>query len=190
MRVKRETLIVGALCGAWYALSSASNVVGKLVLLEFPFPLTLTLVQLASTAAYSAPALRAFRVRPAPAFPARFYLRALLPLAFAKFLTTMFSQVSIWKVPVSYAHTVKATTPLWTAGLSWLLFGERVARGVQVSLLLIAAGVALASATELSFHPVGMSAALAAAALLSLQHLFSKRLMKDTSLHHLRLLQV
>ncbi|XP_045493557.1 solute carrier family 35 member E1 homolog [Colias croceus] len=190
MRARRETMIVGALCAAWYTLSSASNVVGKLVLTEFPFPVTVTLVQLLSTVVYSAPAFAVAGVRRAPSFPLRFYWRVLVPLAFAKFLTTMFSQVSIWKVPISYAHTVKATTPLWTAGLAYALFGERAPRSVQAALLLLAAGVALASATELHFDGLGLGAALAAAALLSLQHLYSKRVMRDTAVHHLRLLQM
>lgn len=87
-------------------------------------------------------------------------------------------------------YSVKATTPLWTAGLAWALWRERVSRGVGLALLLIAAGVAVASATELHFDALGLAAALSAAALLSLQHLYSKRAMRDTGVHHLRLLQV
>ncbi|XP_049866595.1 solute carrier family 35 member E1 homolog [Pectinophora gossypiella] len=183
-RVRRETLTVAALCGAWYVLSSASNVVGKLALGEFPFPLTVAMVQLTAASALTGPALALCGVRaPAPR------LRPLLPLAAAKFLTTLCSQVSIWKVPVSYAHTVKATTPLWTAGLAFVLWGERVPPRVGAALVLIAAGVGVASATELHFHALGLGAALAAAALLSLQHLYSKRVLRDTGVHHLRLLQ-
>lgn len=84
---------------------------------------------------------------------------------------------------------VKATTPLWTAGLARLLFGERQPARVQAALLLIAAGVALASVTELHFDALGLGAALAAAALLGLQHLYSKRAMRDAGAHPLRLLQ-
>ncbi|XP_032511467.1 solute carrier family 35 member E1 homolog [Danaus plexippus] len=190
MGSRKEALIVGSLCVLWYTLSSASNVVGKLVLTELPFPMSVTMVQLTSTVLYSMPAFAACGIRRAPSFPRSYYLRVLGPLALAKFLTTMFSQISIWKVPISYAHTVKATTPLWTAALAWLLFGERQTPGVQGSLLLIAAGVAVASATELHFDAQGMGAALAAAALLSLQHLYSKRVMRDSGAHHLRLLQL
>ncbi|XP_053602184.1 solute carrier family 35 member E1 homolog [Plodia interpunctella] len=187
---RREALVVCGLCAAWYTVSSASNVVGKLVLTEFPFPVTVSMVQLLSIVVYSAPAFRAAGVRRTPDFPRRYFWRVLVPLAWAKFFTTMFSQISIWKVPISYAHTVKATTPLWTAGLAFVLFGERQPRAVAGALLLIAAGVAVASATELQFDALGLGAALAAAALLSLQHLFSKRVMRDTGVHHLRLLQL
>ncbi|KAJ8732377.1 hypothetical protein PYW07_014976 [Mythimna separata] len=187
---RRESLVVVALCLAWYAASSASNVVGKLVLTDFPYPVTVTMVQLLSIVLCSAPAFALCGVRRAADFPRRYYWRTLVPLAFAKFLTTICSQVSIWKVPISYAHTVKATTPLWTAGLAWLLFGERQTRGVQLALVVIALGVGVASATELQFDALGLGAALAAAALLSLQHLYSKRVMRDTGVHHLRLLQL
>lgn len=102
---RRETLKVGALCVAWYCASSASNVVGKLVLTRFPFPMTVTMVQLLATVLLSPPAFYVAGVRRATELPRRYWWRALAPLAFAKFLTTVFSQVSIWKVPVSYAHT-------------------------------------------------------------------------------------
>ncbi|XP_013177646.1 PREDICTED: solute carrier family 35 member E1 homolog [Papilio xuthus] len=98
---------------------------------------------------------------------------------------------NLWCVRVlrSVVCVVKATTPLWTALLARVLTGERQTRGVQAALVLIAAGVALASATEMHFDAVGLGAALAAAALLALQHIYSKRVMRDTGVHHLRLLQ-
>ncbi|XP_028035753.1 solute carrier family 35 member E1 homolog [Bombyx mandarina] len=184
---RRETLIVGFLCAAWYMLSSASNVVGKLALTELPFPLTMTAVQLCAVASLSVPALALCGVR-STRWPTNYWTRVLVPLAIAKLLTTLCSQVSIWKVPVSYAHTVKATTPLWTAGLARVLFGERVSRGVAGALLVIAGGVALASLTELQFDALGLGAALTSAALLALQHLYSKRALQDSGVHHLRLL--
>ncbi|XP_034839894.1 solute carrier family 35 member E1 homolog [Maniola hyperantus] len=190
MGTRRESAAVALLCAAWYALSAASNVVGKLLLTELPLPLTVSATQLAATAALSAPALAACGVRRAPAPSRATLLRVLLPLAAAKFLTTMFTQISIWKVPVSYAHTVKATTPLWTALLARALLGERVSRGVAAALLLIALGVGVASLTELQFDALGLAAALAAAALLSLQHLGSKHALRQPGLHPLRLLQL
>lgn len=83
---------------------------------------------------------------------------------------------------------MKATTPLWTAGLAYVLFGETQPSRVRWALLMIAGGVGVASLTELQFDAVGLGAALAAAALLSLQHIYSKRVMRDTGVHHLRLL--
>lgn len=110
---RRETLRVVALCALWYAASSASNVVGKLVLTDFPYPMTVTAVQLLSTVLLSPPAFAVCGVRRGIDYPWRYYWRVLAPLAFAKFLTTVCSQVSIWKVPVSYAHTGQHHSPSW-----------------------------------------------------------------------------
>lgn len=69
-----------------------------------------------------------------------------------------------------------------------MLFGETQPARVRAALLLIAGGVGVASLTERGFDAGGLGAALAAAALLSLQHIYSKRALRDSGLHHLRLL--
>lgn len=89
-----------------------------------------------------------------------------------------------------FLFTVKATTPLWTVTLARILLGERQSTAVHASLALIIAGVIVASATEIQFEAIGMGAALLSSMLISLQHIFSKRVMKDTGIHPLRLLEV
>lgn len=102
-----EALQVAALCLCWYAISSANNVLGKIVLGKLPYPVTVTAVQLLSITVYSFPLLRYYGVRPVPRqmLSWSYYLKLVVPLALGKFLTSVFSHVSIWKVPVSYAHT-------------------------------------------------------------------------------------
>lgn len=102
----RELLNIVILCLLWYAVSSSSNIVGKMVLLDFPYPITLTMVQLTSISVYSGPFFNLWGIRKSPSnIPWRYYLRLIVPLALGKFLANVFSHVSIWKVPVSYAHT-------------------------------------------------------------------------------------
>lgn len=94
------------LCLLWYAVSSSSNVVGKMLLSEFPYPLTVTMVQLTSITVYSGPFFNLWGVRKYSSnITWSYYLRLIIPLALGKFLANVFSHVSIWKVPVSYAHT-------------------------------------------------------------------------------------
>jgi solute carrier family 35 protein E1 len=69
--------------------------------------MTLTMVQLLSISLYSGPLLQCWNIRPGlqSSFSKDYYWKLIIPLAFGKFLSSVFSHISIWKVPVSFAHT-------------------------------------------------------------------------------------
>ncbi|XP_014231317.1 solute carrier family 35 member E1 homolog [Trichogramma pretiosum] len=188
----REILTVVLLCLLWYASSSSSNVVAKALLSDFPYPMTVTMVQLLTITLCSGPVFRAWGVRKTSStlITWKYYLKLIVPLAFGKFLSNVLSHVSIWKVPVSYAHTVKATMPLFTVVLSRLILSEHQTKRVYLSLLPIVCGVAIATLTELSFNFTGLFSALASTLAYSLQNIFSKKVLHDTGIHHLRLLLI
>jgi solute carrier family 35 protein E1 len=94
-------------CFLWYISSATGNIIGKLVLTEFPYPMTVTLVQLVSAAVYLGPILRVLGVPHTGNVPKRYYFSMVIPLALGKFLASLSSHVSIWIVSVSYAHTGK-----------------------------------------------------------------------------------
>jgi hypothetical protein len=103
---RQQVITVLFLCLLWYIVSSSSNVVGKTLLSDFPYPLTVTMVQLTSITVYSGPFFDLWGVRRYSSnITWSYYLRLIVPLALGKFLANVFSHVSIWKVPVSYAHT-------------------------------------------------------------------------------------
>ncbi|KAK0074671.1 hypothetical protein PV325_007959 [Microctonus aethiopoides] len=185
----RETVTILFLCVLWYVVSSSNNVVGKLLLSEFPYPMTVTMVQLTSITILSGPFFSLWGVRKSSAeISWRYYFRLIVPLALGKFLANVFSHVSIWKVPVSYAHTVKATMPIFTVILSRIILREKQTNRVYLSLVPIVGGVAIATLTELSFNFIGLISALASTVAFSLQTIYSKKVLCDTGLHHLRLL--
>ena len=51
------------ICICWYIVSSSNGVLGKTILSQFPFPMTMTMVQLASIACWSPPLFKVLSVR-------------------------------------------------------------------------------------------------------------------------------
>lgn len=100
-----QALKIVALCVTWYLLSAANNVIGKQILSVFPYPVTLSMVNLVGLAFGLGPSLAALQVAPAPQLSRKIYTRRIIPLALGKLLASVSAHVSVWKVSVSYAHT-------------------------------------------------------------------------------------
>lgn len=115
IRVPAEAFRVFFLCIIWYTISSTNSVVGKKLLNEFPHPTTVAFAQVLCTALFLGPTLVLWRVPKAVEIPGPAFYKLIIPLAFGKALAAVSAYFSIWKVPVSYAHTGKILLKIWVA---------------------------------------------------------------------------
>ncbi|KAG5838747.1 hypothetical protein ANANG_G00226850 [Anguilla anguilla] len=105
------------------------------------------------------------------------FLMIMLFVGLMRFSTVVLGLVSLKNVAVSFAETVKSSAPIFTVIMSRLILGEYIGLWVNLSLFPIMAGLALCTATEISFNMLGFSAALSTNIMDCLQNVFSKKLL-------------
>lgn len=93
-----------------------------------------------------------------------------------RFITVLLGLISIDYVAVSFTETIKSSAPIFTVLISWIILGEETGFYVNMSLIPVMGGLALCSATEMSFNLTGFMAALATNFTECLQNVYSKML--------------
>ncbi|MGH0160031.1 UNVERIFIED_CONTAM: hypothetical protein FKN15_050729 [Acipenser sinensis] len=88
------------------------------------------------------------------------FIMIMLFVGLMRFATVVLGLVSLKNVAVSFAETVKSSAPIFTVIMSRLILGEYTGLWVNLSLFPVMAGLALCTATEISFNMLGFSAAL------------------------------
>ncbi|KHN83373.1 Solute carrier family 35 member E1 -like protein [Toxocara canis] len=170
------------LCAFWYIVSSASSIVNKWTLQKYPYPMSVALASLLSIPLYSTPLLRFWQIKKCH-ISSYYMTRYVIPISIGKAFAVASAYFSLWKVPVSYAHTVKATMPLFAVVFARLVLNDRQTILVYLSLVPIMAGVLIASLTELSFNMAGLISALMSTSTYALLNV-----LKDTNVHPITLL--
>ncbi|EIN09585.1 TPT-domain-containing protein [Punctularia strigosozonata HHB-11173 SS5] len=183
------TLRFIVLCGLWYTTSALSSNTGKVILNQFRYPVTLTIVQFAFVAAYCiiamSPLVRFSRFRT----PTRAIIRTTLPMGMFQVGGHMFSSMAISRIPVSTVHTIKALSPLFTVAAYALLFGVSYSFKTYISLLPLTVGVMLACTFDMSgSNMLGLLCAFGSAIVFVSSNIFFKKVMPSggqTSSHKL-----
>lgn len=167
--------------GLWYFFSFCTLFLNKyiLTLLEGE-PSMLGAVQMLSTTMIGCMKMYVpcclYQHKSRPEYPPNF-LMIMLFVGLMRFSTVVLGLVSLKNVAVSFAETVKSSAPLFTVIMSRLILGEYTGLWVNLSLFPIMAGLALCTATEISFNMLGFSAALSTNIMDCLQNVFSKKLL-------------
>mmetsp|Transcript_20047 Transcript_20047/g.36213 ORF Transcript_20047/g.36213 Transcript_20047/m.36213 type:complete len:447 (+) Transcript_20047:71-1411(+) len=167
---------LGALyVAALYGTNIAYNVLNKRLLTAHPCPIVITTVNFGTCSAFCICAWL-LHVQPRPSRITASLLVRMIPLALLHWLGLLSANISLAEVDVAFAHTLKASEPLFTAAIVMVMEWEMPSLRVMMSLLVVAAGVGMASLTEVSFTWVGFWSAMASNVVVSIRSVMSKRL--------------
>ncbi|CAG7730047.1 unnamed protein product [Allacma fusca] len=179
---------------AWHAISAGHNILAKVILNEFNYPLTVTATQFLLTTLLIWPVVGFHWVdmsqKNNESMSKRYWLVWLLPLAVGKVITTTSSQWSLAKLSLSYVHTVKASQPIFTVAFIRIAFQKKQTGLVYLSLIPILGGVGLASYSEDTFNISGFISVLIATSSFALQNIYNKQLLSETNMHSFRLVLI
>jgi solute carrier family 35 protein E1 len=144
----------------WYFFTVVYNVSNKRVLNDLPLPATIAVIQLC----LGVPVFLPLWVIKCPDLGVVFnknIFPAFLKIGLMHSLGNFATVVSLGSGAVSFTHIIKAAEPVFSAILSAILLKNYFPYSVYIALIPIVAGVALASATELSFSWVGFLSGMA-----------------------------
>ncbi|KAG0251235.1 suppressor of loss of ypt1 [Mortierella polycephala] len=171
------------LCLLWYLSSAVTNNIGKQIMNQFRYPVTLTFVQFVFVSFFCS----LLGLGPGPfrmttiRRPTKGILQMTAPLVGFQVVGHVFSSVAISRVPLSVVHTIKALSPVFTVVFYRIILGTTYNRAVYISLVPLTAGVMLACRLSLEFNNlVGLVCALASTLVFVTQNVFTKRILFST----------
>ncbi|OUS45767.1 DMT family transporter: phosphate/phosphoenolpyruvate, partial [Ostreococcus tauri] len=170
-----QVLMLLMLFGCWYGFNIVFNIYNKQILKTFPYPVTVTLIELGVGSALIAAMWASGAKKPPQVSMAM--LKPIAPLAVIHAVGNLLTNVSLGKVAVSFTHTIKASEPFFSVLLSALFLGDVPSLAVMAALLPVVGGVALASMTEVSFCWAGFLAALGSNITFQSRNVLSKKMM-------------
>ena len=90
----------------WYGLSVSTVSISKIIMIEYGYALTLTLVQFGFSSVFSIIVCYLFPVEKL-IFPNRQIILSTLPLGIFQILGQVFASSALSYIPVSFSHTIK-----------------------------------------------------------------------------------
>ena len=175
-----QVLMLLGLFACWYGFNIVFNIYNKQILKTFPYPVTVTLIELGVGSALIC-AMWASGAKKPPTLTTEM-LKPIAPLAVIHAVGNLLTNVSLGKVAVSFTHTIKAMEPFFSVLLSALFLGDIPSLAVVGALVPVVGGVALASMTEVSFCWAGFLAAMGSNITFQSRNVLSKKMMGLSSI--------
>lgn len=180
----RSTARTAVLIIFWFIFNIMTVILNKYIFqtLSWVFPIALTVVHMITGTLGAVLILRILQWKTIPFIQLDWqkYTRGAVPLAVLFCTNIVLGNVSLRWVPVSFMQTVKSSVPFFTVILERIFFweGGEIDRRVDLSLLPIVGGVAMASYYEVNFNWTGFIAALVASVITALMAIMSSRLLR------------
>lgn len=171
----KDALVTGGYFALWYLFNIGYNIYNKQALNILDYPWTVATIQMAVGIPYFC-ALWALGIRKAPKLSMA-DLKTLFPVALCHTGVHVGAVVALGAGAVSFAHIVKASEPVVTCLLNFLLLGQVLPTKVYMTLLPIIGGVGIASMKELSFTWLALAAAMLSNVSSSARGVLSKKTM-------------
>jgi len=171
----KEMLITGSFFALWYLFNIGYNIYNKQALNVLAYPWTIATIQMGVGIPYFL-ALWAFGIRKAPKLSMS-DIKTLIPVALCHTGVHVGAVIALGAGAVSFAHIVKASEPVVTCLLNFILLGQVLPTKVYLTLLPIIGGVGIASMKELSFTWLALAAAMLSNVSSSARGVLSKKTM-------------
>mmetsp|Transcript_12921 Transcript_12921/g.26387 ORF Transcript_12921/g.26387 Transcript_12921/m.26387 type:complete len:318 (+) Transcript_12921:31-984(+) len=160
----------------WYGLNIGYNIYNKKVMNAYPLPFTMATIQLGAGLLWILPAwILGFRAKPILTVSE---IKSLIPIALFHTIGHTMTVVSLGAGAVSFTHIVKAAEPFFSTTIQAIM-GNVQPMSVNLCLIPIVGGVALASMKELSFSWTSFGGAMGSNLSFAIRGIFSKKAMKN-----------
>jgi len=177
---KLHVVWTGALIALWYSFAIVGTIASKRFIKRKPKPMTLAGGQMFIGGMLDFILLLGCGfhnlIKP------RIFLAA-MPVGITLTLGRFLTYFSYQTVAASLTHTVKASSPVFTVILLFIFYGKCQPLATLLSLFPIILGVVLSVVTEMEIKADGFVAAIFAGLISTIQSLYAKRALKNTSFH-------
>ncbi|SPQ99854.1 unnamed protein product (mitochondrion) [Plasmodiophora brassicae] len=178
-RGKADGAVVPGIVAVWIVSSICGTLVNKRLMKSFALPMTLTIAHLAvGLVCDFVVVARRSSLQTLWASMFNFQvIRAAATVGAAHAVSKAMTFVSYGTLSLSLTHTIKSSSPIFAAIITFVTVGNGVSLKEMVSLLAISIGVTLSSFTEVHFELRGFLAAVSSCVVGVCQSMFSKQAM-------------
>ncbi|EGW30299.1 uncharacterized protein SPAPADRAFT_143220 [Spathaspora passalidarum NRRL Y-27907] len=189
---------VTALCVAWYFTSIISSNSTKLILTNYPYPVTLTQFQFLLNSCLCIVMLAILGVKrnwvenlPSGVLPESLDIKSLitptsliinttLPMGCFQFIGHLTSHKATSLIPVSLVHTIKSLSPIMTVFIYRALYNKKFPQRTYITLLPLIMGIMMtcykpSSTSHISGYSTGLLFALMSMIIFVSQNMFAKK---------------